>query len=387
MTLKHYSRSALSVALALLAGACHSAGNDPAATPPESVYGAREVARTAPSVEFAGVSAIDVDSRGRILVGDGPQIVVLSPNAQVERRIGREGSGPGEFQHVSAIAALARDSLFVYDPGLRRVTIYAPGAETPAYSTQMSGTMTTVPYWARPAGGGRVVAAFKTAQGDVPGRENGAALPEVLRLLNADGSVARDSILLLRESEVLNIDYAQGRGVLYYPFARRSVFSLSRSGVVYHAWTDSLRFTAHGLDGRRLREFQVPHTPRPVTPQEFDSIVQALAHPPFSEQSVRRALGEVETRTWPAFRWFFVDDRERLWVALTPARGGADVEWIILGAAGEHLGSLRLPERVMLGAVRGNRAYGVARDENDVESIVVYEITSTTDAPAAKAGR
>jgi hypothetical protein len=331
---------------------------------------------------------MDVDSRGRILIGDGAQVVVLSPDARVERRIGRQGHGPGEFQYVATIASLARDSLFVYDPGLRRVTVYPPGTERAAYSTQMSNGQTTLPYWARPAGTrGQIVAAFKTAHGDVPERQERTVVGDVLRLLNPDGSVVRDSVLVMRETQTLDIDNSEGRGVLHYPFARSSAFALSRGGVIYHAWTDSLHFTAYGLDGRRLREFRVPHTPRAVSSSEIDSTVQRLAKPPFSAATIRRALREADTRTWPAFRGFFVDDQERLWVALTPESDDADLEWLVLGPSGQRLGSLRLPQSVTLGAVRGDRAYAVARDENDVESIVVYQLTSTPGATVAKAAK
>jgi hypothetical protein len=37
--------------------------------------------------------------------------------------------------------------------------------------------------------------------------------------------------------------------------------------------------------------------------------------------------------------------------------------------------------------VRGDRAYAVARDENDVESIVVYQLTSIPGATVAKAAK
>jgi hypothetical protein len=373
--------------LALLA-ACDESTPDAAVAAPSSVYGAIETARSPETVEFGGISAMDVDSRGRILVGDGGEVVVLSPEGRVQRRIGRPGSGPGEFQYVATVTALARDSVFVYDPGLRRTTVYAPGTDKPAYSTQLSSGQTTLPYWAQPAGSqGQMVAVFKTARGDVPERKNGTAPAEVLRLLNADGSIARDSLVLMPEVQMLDIDNAEGRGVLHYPFARSSAFALSRGGVIYHAWTDSLHFTAYGLDGRRLREFRVPHTPRAVSSNEIDSVVQRLAKPPFSEATLRRALREAGARTWPAFRGFFVDDQERLWVALTPASDDADLEWLVLGPSGQRLGSLRLPQSITLGAVRGNRAYAVARDENDVESIVVYQLTSTPGATVAKAGQ
>src|SRR5215218_6137629 len=55
----------------------------------------------ASSYTFARISGIDVGRRGEIYVLDaGDRMVkVYDPSGQFVRRIGREGSGPGEFRH------------------------------------------------------------------------------------------------------------------------------------------------------------------------------------------------------------------------------------------------------------------------------------------------
>jgi len=361
----------LAVALIGSISACGREREARRADGPVAVAGLVEEMRTPATLEFGGISALDVDSRGRIYVADGPEIVVLRPDGTETARMGREGFGPGEFRWISTLALLPRDSLYVYDGGMRRVSVYAPDQTRPAYTTTLPGPQTVTPYWARPAGGG-ILAAYQTAQGDVPGREQGGSLPVIVRLLNADASIRRDSLLLLREPQTLRIYNDEGRGHLFYPFARHSLFAVSPAGTLYEAWTDSLRVTAHALDGTARWEIAEPFTPREVTRQEMDSVVTRLAHPPFSAPSVRRALSETGTHTWPAIRHILVDDRERLWVSLTP-RPGEDAEWRILNRGG-RVGTLRLPESVQIVTVRGDRAYGVIRDEDDVQSVIVYRV-------------
>ncbi|HEX8392659.1 MAG TPA: hypothetical protein VF665_09925 [Longimicrobium sp.] len=369
-------------ALALLAAAWACGPREKTTDEPAAVAGLQEEMRTPPSVEFGAINAMTVDSRGRIFVGDGAQIVVLRPDGSVQARMGREGFGPGEFKWINTLAVLPRDSLYVYDSGLRRVTVYAAGGERPAYTTTLPGPEAVTPVTAKPAGGG-IVAAYQTALGDVPGREQGGRLPVILRLLNTDASIRSDSLVLLREPQALRIYNGEGRGHLFYPFARRSLFAVSPAGTVYEAWTDSLRFTAHALDGRTRWTVSEPFKPRPVTRHEMDSVVNALTGAPFSAQTVRRALRATGTQTWPALRSFLVDDRERLWVSLTPAREQRDVEWRVLTRRG-RAGTLRLPESVQLLAVRGERAYAIAHDEDDVQSVVVYRIQP---GPAGKEAR
>lgn len=371
--------------LSLFACACSSPdAGERAPHQTQTVAGATEVARTAPELELGAISAFDVDSRGRMYVGERDRIAVLSDDGRLIRRFGREGGGPGEFQYVGNVVALTRDSLFVYDAGLQRISVFPPDSDKPAFTTNLFGSMVTVPSWAaRVDGKGHVLASYQTAMGDVPGREGGRSVPEVLRLLNQDGSIAHDSVVLMRERQTLGIDNAEGRGFLQFPYARHTVFTVSPNGIIYHAWTDSLRFTATDLSGRTLRSFGRAHRPRAVTRHEVDSVANSMVGMRFSPQTVRTALARTGLTTWPAIRTFIADDQDRLWVMLTPERDDAEPEWTVFSGTGQELGTVHFPGAAGLLAVRGDQAYGVALDENDVPSIVRYRL----EAAPPNAGR
>jgi len=69
---------------------------------------------------------------------DAYALVFLGLDGREIRRVGRQGSGPGEFQSLDWLGACAGDSLYVADVNLRRVTVFSPsGADSRDFS--MSG--------------------------------------------------------------------------------------------------------------------------------------------------------------------------------------------------------------------------------------------------------
>lgn len=69
-------------------------------------------------------SAVRVDDR--IVVGDAgaKRLAIFDLDGRLVRTVGREGRGPGEFQHVGWVGA-AGDSLVVWDPFLARISIHS----------------------------------------------------------------------------------------------------------------------------------------------------------------------------------------------------------------------------------------------------------------------
>jgi len=77
---------------------------------------------------FGRVMDAILDSRGRVLVADAfnHHVVVFGTDGRHVGTIGRRGSGPGEFQSPWEVATDASDSIFVWDSGNRRVSVFDP---------------------------------------------------------------------------------------------------------------------------------------------------------------------------------------------------------------------------------------------------------------------
>lgn len=373
--------SATAAALALATACSGPADRTPSAGEAQTVvFALHELARTAPDVEFGGVSDLDVDSQGRVYVGDPiGEVWVLDPDLRLERRVGRRGFGPGEFRSVGTVRIVARDSLYVYDPDIQRFSVYAPDSSNPAYTFSLaSGAELAAADWAAPLDRrGSIAALYRTPLGDF--REGGGTRSEVLRVIGPDGALQRDSVVTMREPESLPISTPAGEGYLFPPFARRTLFALSPAGTLYHAWSDSAVFTAQPLDGGPARVIRVDAPPRPITTYERDSVVQAMSDGAFPPQAVRAALERAGYRTWPALAAFFPDDRERLWIALTPPREGP-IDWVVVDAEGRRVGGLRLPPTLRLMTLRGDRAYAIQADSLDVLSVVLFRVTAAPEA-------
>ena len=67
---------------------------------------------------------------GSLVIADAGnnRMLRLSPSGEVTDSLGREGNGPGEFQHIYRLYA-SGDTLFAYDSGNPRITAWVPGQD------------------------------------------------------------------------------------------------------------------------------------------------------------------------------------------------------------------------------------------------------------------
>jgi hypothetical protein len=337
-------------------------------------------------VELSNGSSIDVDARGNIYVADASDVAVFSPDASLLRRVGREGDGPGEFGSVQEVRILPGDSLFVFDAKKSRLTVFAPASDRPAQTVSLATAGLIFPHWLLPLGSEPgFVAVYNAAFGMAPAEGARGGRREVVRLLNPDASVRQDSVLSLPEYEALQVRLGEtGMAALFDPFGRRSLVA-SDGRRLYTAWTGDWRVDVHSLSGKLLRTVRpnVPAVPRPITPAERDSVVRALSSPMIAEPVVRRAMEAADHRDWPLLQALLVDDAGRIWLAETGLRG-EPLHWLAIDERGELLARFDVPVNVAIRLIRGSTAYGIARDENDVPHVVVYDLKPTSTTPAKR---
>lgn len=332
-----------------------------------------------------GVGALDVDSHGNVYVGDrSGQLVVFAADGSILRKLGRKGQGPGEFDYIQGVRVLPGDSVYAFDSGLQRVTVFGPGSTRPAYSVNVGSNSMLFPYWTGPLPSkGRMFAVYRAAFTDDDWDGKPRNRKEVLRILNADGSIRMDSVSASDEAEVLFF-HGQVSGVTYNPFGRETVYALGGDDHLYTAWTGTLEISVYSPDGRRVRTIRPAIIPRarPITGRDRDSLVAALAKNIPAAQ-VRRTLAEIGSDSWPLFREIVVDDARNVWLGLL-GKHGEPVHWAAFDQAGAQVASMDLPENVSLRVVRGGRAYGIELDPDDVPRVVIYDLkpAATPTTPA-----
>ena len=92
----------------------------------------------ATSVDDFFLSYVDdvvADSEGRVYITDYQEAGVIALNADLslDRTIGREGEGPGEFTRPGSMQVLPGDSLLVWDYQPQRITVFPPGSDEAVY--------------------------------------------------------------------------------------------------------------------------------------------------------------------------------------------------------------------------------------------------------------
>lgn len=77
---------------------------------------------------FGRILDVKLGRQGNVYVADDrrPGVLVFDRGGRLVGSVGREGRGPGEFQAPWRLALDANDSLFVWDVGLRRVSVFGP---------------------------------------------------------------------------------------------------------------------------------------------------------------------------------------------------------------------------------------------------------------------
>jgi hypothetical protein len=345
--------------------------------------GFTRVAASAENALFSEITALATDSRGQIYVGDlnRAEVSVLAEDGSLLRTIGKSGKGPGEFEWINNVQVLPGDSLLVYDRGLGRITVFAPGSETVAYTIDLAAASRLLPPASvvRLAGRqgyvGTVIEPFR-ASGDDPRQDY--EREQVVRLLDLDGSVTHDSVLVLRAGQ--NILTARtGRSVtaMPNPFGRPGEVKVGPGGRLYYGWGDSLSITIYSPGGQRTGGFSLPHERLPVTDDDIRGIFASESEARQFQPAVRTFLDAHASGTWPAFRTFSVDDRGRIWIGLL-APAGEPTKWTAFDGEGTPICSAALPANTRIYAVHGDRAYSVAVDEMDVSHVVIHRIEGLT---------
>lgn len=346
------------------------------------LYEPVRIARSPTSADLMGVMSLDVDSRGSIYVADrSSQLLVFAPDGALLRKLGRKGQGPGEFDYLTDVQVLPRDSIYAFDGGLSRVTVFPPSSDKAAYSVNVGTNSMLFPYWVRAVTSRRTLfAAYRAAVGDGDGRGLHGRRKDVVRILNPDGSILRDSVISFEEAEAL-IFHGSVEGVAQNPFGREPVFALGGDDRLYAAWSGALAVSVYSADGKPTTTIRptIAVNPRRITDHDRDSVIQSLS-PTFPAAAVRRAFAEIGSDSWPLFRDMVVDDADRVWLGLLGGHG-EPVHWTAFDQAGAQVASMDLPENVSLRVVRGRMAYGVERDADDVPRVVVYELRPIRPPP------
>lgn len=268
---------------------------------------------------FTAITGVDVDSRGRILVGDwsAARVAVLDSTGALVRTMGRRGLGPGEFRGIGSVQALPGDSVLAYDPAAVRLSVFPPESGRPAYGVNLAAAL----------GGPAPLSVQRTRRGDgylalfrppfIP--TDTAPRRDFLRLLDLEGRPRGEPVRAFPSRSFLRADGGRGFAVMPNPFGTEGLYALGAADRLHLAWSDTLGVETVDLAGARVGGFSAGYQPPPVSPDDVREAAAAL--PEQMAAAFRPVLEDSVPPRWPAMRALLADDAGRLWVGLNGGRG------------------------------------------------------------------
>ncbi|HEU4827720.1 MAG TPA: hypothetical protein VFT04_00860 [Gemmatimonadales bacterium] len=344
-----------------------------------------------PTLELGGPEGIAVGEvvglvrteAGAIAAADGrAQIIrVFAPDGRLVRSVGRQGSGPGEFQALAWLGAHA-DSLLAFDLLTRRVTLFGTGrpritqlqAQGPALTAPLGrfgdGTLLVV------SGG----AMFPFAGGEGDARRDSAQL---LRF-GADG-VVRDTLVRIAWGETFGVAIGSGEGrflaPMPRPFGRRTSVVLAGEEVVIGE-ADRYEVKVVDASGKLLRRIRRPHDPVPVTPEAIAAYKATIRLPTGSrglqariDSALMSALDSAPfPATLPAYERVLVDEGGNIWVLEYAVRLDQPRRWSVFTREGQWLGDVLTPPGLRVKDIGEDWILGVWRDAEGAERIRMHAL-------------
>lgn len=336
--------------------------------------------------QFGQVTGVTVDEGDTLYVVDqqAREVRVFAPDGTWLRTIGKPGSGPGEFGLGVGGVFLTGGEVRVPDIQNQRVSRFAPdGGYLGEFRLHFE---RGIPWrWDGPVDG-RLLSQLRVLTPDAAS-EASAGDPVVAW---ADDGTMADTLIVLPPGQ--GVTFAGGMPQFHF-FEPEPMWDAGSDGRLVSGLNHELRLEVRDPDGALRRVISLPRERQPVTERDrrvfLDGLREAMGGQGVPPEAVGMMLDRATfAEHYPAYASLMAGPEGTVWVQRF--RTGADIaedeeatfdiqdmgsnEWDVFDAEGRYLGLLAFPARVQPLLAQGERIYGVARDELDVQSLKVYRI-------------
>ncbi len=340
-----------------------------------------------PEFQFGQIGGITVDSEGRIFVLDAQaqHIQVYAPDGSYERTIGKQGSGPGELKGAIFVLMGPGDTLLVPDMQNQRVNRYAPdGSSLGSFRFSLEEGL-PMQFRATPSG----ILAEQLRPLALPGQPTPEMIDAIVRI-EPDGTVI-DTLKTFESGETFKLGGAMPEIKIYSP---EPVWELTDEMRLLFGVNDRYEIGVYGPDGTLERIVRKPFEAKPVADQDRQVVMDFMERtwkeagvPPEALSQLRNIVkfGDV----FPAFSTIAAGPVGTIWVQHIQAASELSEEelesynliedagapdWDVFDSEGRLLGVISMPSRFAPRIFRGDKIYGVWRDELDVQYVVRLRI-------------
>jgi hypothetical protein len=316
------------------------------------------------------------NSQGSLVVANagGSQVMVYTSVGRLAQANGQSGQGPGAFGRITSVDVGANDSIFVFDSGLQRISVFSPEGEYARSVTVDASPSAAFVGMMRRFANGHWLA--REAMPDLQG-ELGQIRRDSARytLRDRDGSAIGS---LGTVAGVMNAAFKTPggtghRSVPFTPILSEAV--VGRCAVIVEGDSEAV----HAVDLDRATLVPVHTNAQSTVTQNTDVdawLAASLASAPEQARPAARAvLASIPVpENMPIFRDVILDELGYIWLQhFTPPHGQSG-EWWVYDWFGSTHGRYRFPPNTVPRWIGSTQIAVVVKDGMDVESIAIYTI-------------
>lgn len=312
---------------------------------------------------------------GRIVVVDGgsAELRFFDGEGRFLDRAGGSGDGPGEFRRPWLVPYVSSDSLLIFDRRQRRFTLFSSDGQAHRNFPLQGLPRELLIGAARGAAESGIL--MTTALGTVTmGQEGQRSNPVGVRWISLESGraeiVAEFQTLSYRTNEIAEVPY-----ILAVPFSARPSAAMGPNGF-FVTGGDAPEVREFDTTGRLVRIFRLAEAPRPVTPEDVESVIDFEATR-FRDRAsqARRVYEQMEfPDRWPFFQSVRVDRIGWIWAEVYHPPQDETSHWMIFEPSGTARGTIELPPDLEVHDIGVNYVLGRSQDELRVEYVHRYRL-------------
>jgi hypothetical protein len=329
--------------------------------------------------ELNGVNGVVLQRSGGIVVANAGdrQFCYFDAGGQLIKKFGRRGAGPGEFDAPEVGGLYRGDSIVVADRMQRRVTVLGPRGEGSRefVVTRPDSLGSHTRTLALP--NGDLLLSFSEVTTMAPRPEAVTFYQQFFRMNPSGAPGPRVVRLVEGERFVQGLKPEDGMGSTAYwglQWGRSTSYSATATGFVAGDGGDNV-IRQYDTTGQVRVLHVVPLARRPITPEliaAYKKTVIGAARPERRPVTERMANEMPYPKETPAYSAIIADQSGPIWVQSYPDSSGA--YWLRLDPATASAKAFKFPAKFRLYAVRSDRACGVGRDEDDLQTIYCFAV-------------
>jgi hypothetical protein len=364
--------SMAAIAAALLLSSCGSPSGSGIGSSFDATFTVKDINRFGSTDDaiISSISNILVASDGTTIVTDGraPVVFVYDADGTFQGTVGDIGRGPGEFDTPPTVSLFENDSLFAFDRGLQRASIFARNGFSWNY-------VRSIPFNTQLEDGYDIGAIAKLIDVDgyittdnVGFTAGTDRKPEDTytryRVIAEDGTELKSNYIKRRISEFVIESGSDFVTLRTLPFGRNSFVRIERGGNYYLGeWNDKLKIDHFAFDGTRLGGIDVPVAERTITDSDKT----------LDPRSAEPAVADKIPATHPAYVSFLVSDKGNYWVNIGQIDAN-NTYWVVISPDSEILGTTLLPASVRPVRIVDGKMYAANQSSSVEPEVVVLKV-------------